>query len=444
MALTDNLVAYWKLDGNSNDSVGSINGTNNNITFSSGNGKIIEGAGYNGSSSYITLGTHSALNITTNISICMWIRTTRASCDLFSRAQNSGSYPGYSLSLGSGGVAAGRISFYNGTSWQGSNSTVNSGSWVFVCITNNGTNTIFYINGSVDRTVAQGNPNSYSGNAAIGVRSDGLNASFFLDALDEVGIWNRALSGAEITQLYNGGAGNQYPFTTDYMMLANLGTYTLTGIAAMFKLGKGIVADTGYYLLTGYQAMFHKSISMIVTTGMYVLTGINAILHKNLVPIIAQTGYYVLTGFPALLKRGIKLLANTGYYALTGIQATIRRGRRFVADTGYYILTGQQVAFRLAWKMAMSTGYYALTGIEIIFRKGKLMIANAGYYTLTGIAVILRNGKRMIADTGYYILTGFNAKFPIYWKNAVKNVVGFTNTAIKHVSGWINQDKSNT
>lgn len=31
-------------------------------------------------------------------------------------------------------------------------------------------------------------------------------------AIDEIGMWKRALTTAEITQLYNGGAGLQYPF----------------------------------------------------------------------------------------------------------------------------------------------------------------------------------------------------------------------------------------
>ena len=36
----------------------------------------------------------------------------------------------------------------------------------------------------------------------------------FLDgALDEIGLWSRVLSAAEVTQLYNGGAGKTYPFT---------------------------------------------------------------------------------------------------------------------------------------------------------------------------------------------------------------------------------------
>jgi hypothetical protein len=50
----------------------------------------------------------------------------------------------------------------------------------------------------------------------IGMRGDldVLNPSNCTSGLiDEVGIWSRALTGAEVTSLYNGGAGLQYPFT---------------------------------------------------------------------------------------------------------------------------------------------------------------------------------------------------------------------------------------
>ena len=61
MALRDNIVAYYKLDGNSNDSVGTNNGTDTAITYSVANGKINQGAGYNGSTSKITISNTSVL-----------------------------------------------------------------------------------------------------------------------------------------------------------------------------------------------------------------------------------------------------------------------------------------------------------------------------------------------------------------------------------------------
>jgi hypothetical protein len=37
--------------------------------------------------------------------------------------------------------------------------------------------------------------------------------SFYNGYLDEVGVWSRALTSSEVTQLYNSGLGLQYPFT---------------------------------------------------------------------------------------------------------------------------------------------------------------------------------------------------------------------------------------
>ena len=54
--------------------------------------------------------------------------------------------------------------------------------------------------------------------AAFGPISDrlswaaGVNGYGFNGRIDEIGVWNRVLNDAEITQLYNGGAGKAYPF----------------------------------------------------------------------------------------------------------------------------------------------------------------------------------------------------------------------------------------
>lgn len=46
---------FWRLNGNSNDAVGSANGSDTNITYYKANGILNEGAGFNGLSSLITL-----------------------------------------------------------------------------------------------------------------------------------------------------------------------------------------------------------------------------------------------------------------------------------------------------------------------------------------------------------------------------------------------------
>ena len=73
MALTDNLIAYYKLDGNSNDSVGSNNGSDTDITYAAGNGILVQGAGFNKTTSKIDVGSFGAL---TDYSISFWVKLT--------------------------------------------------------------------------------------------------------------------------------------------------------------------------------------------------------------------------------------------------------------------------------------------------------------------------------------------------------------------------------
>ena len=40
-----------------------------------------------------------------------------------------------------------------------------------------------------------------------------IGARLLAGSIDEAGIWSRALSGTEITELYNAGAGITYPFS---------------------------------------------------------------------------------------------------------------------------------------------------------------------------------------------------------------------------------------
>jgi hypothetical protein len=70
--LKRNLFVYYKLDGNSNDSNRVYNGTDTNITYTTG--KILQSASFNGSSSKIAL-TSDAFNFTDDFSISAWINT---------------------------------------------------------------------------------------------------------------------------------------------------------------------------------------------------------------------------------------------------------------------------------------------------------------------------------------------------------------------------------
>lgn len=175
-----NLQGYWRFEGNSNDSKGSNNGSDTTITYSSGNGKYGQGAGF-GTSSIILWGTEfqpTTLN--------WWINPTTLG-DMF-------------VTLVSSNViqtkATNKLSIYDGTSDKNSNVTIDTGSWQMFTLVYSAVNTYkIYKNGiyQEDLTTA----------GQIKVKQAGRSAAAsFAGAMDDVAWFNRVLTAPEISSLY--------------------------------------------------------------------------------------------------------------------------------------------------------------------------------------------------------------------------------------------------
>jgi len=106
--------------------------------------------------------------------------------------------------------------------------TLSNNTWHHVVVTQSGTTGSIYVDGGTPVTSNV----TYTGGAStsqtnyFAVYNNGSFTSYFTGRLDESGVWSRALSASEVTELYNGGSGLQYPFTGT---LNNL--KTLDGIA---------------------------------------------------------------------------------------------------------------------------------------------------------------------------------------------------------------------
>jgi hypothetical protein len=212
MSLTTSIAHYWKLDessGNAADSVGSVTLTN------AGSGTFLDGIINNGVYSYGTDNPGSYFesgNITptATFSVSFWIKPVGI----------EGTYGGI-ISAGGAGfdIYFGtdyKIHFYDGDGgYFASNETLSLNTWYhIVCVSagdNLGTSKI-YVNAG---TPIEGpsyyyllGPDTYY----IG-RSKNFTDDYYIGRIDEIGIWDRALTAAEISSLYNSGAGLQYPFT---------------------------------------------------------------------------------------------------------------------------------------------------------------------------------------------------------------------------------------
>lgn len=222
MALTDNLVSYYKLDGNSNDSVGSNNGTDTSVTYGSSYGKINSGVA--GGLGKIDLGTSDTLNLTSGFSVNFWTKLDNTSSNAYLASRwkyTGGNYRQWTFLVNQTGNYY--IDFWTTRNGDGTGSTqvelkydctAYANTWVMVTGTWDGSNQRLYINGSlVDGPDAQASIFNATGqHTYIGVGDSGSTLPSVVP-LDEFGFWSRALSDSEITSLYNSGSGSQYPFT---------------------------------------------------------------------------------------------------------------------------------------------------------------------------------------------------------------------------------------
>jgi hypothetical protein len=214
-------ISYWKLDessGNASDSVGSNTLTNNGtITYSAG--KINNGANLNGSTQYFSTSNVLLSNSPTNYTISAWVNLSDVTdetimCD---RAGAGFDYK-YRFSISSGKV---KIIVSNNvnvdlTQVVGS-TTLATNTWFFVtCVITISGTCYVYLNGSQDGSASY-TANSYpsqSNGTNVGRITGPVSEGYLSGMLDEVGIWNVALTANDINILYNSGAGLQYPFTT--------------------------------------------------------------------------------------------------------------------------------------------------------------------------------------------------------------------------------------
>lgn len=215
MSLTDNIIAYYKLDessGNAADSVGSNTGTNTDVTYASG--KINNAGTFNGSSGKIVLASQPVTGSPVTASFTCWFKTssaTRQGILTFGDSSTSKDclqlyiYTDYKLHLD-----------FTATGGPNTTGTVNDGNWHFAAISISSGTATLYMDGSSIGTVGSGDLKiSTSGTQFkhIGVDPSGT-PHYFNGQIDEVGVWSRALSSTEVTALYNSGNGLQYPFSS--------------------------------------------------------------------------------------------------------------------------------------------------------------------------------------------------------------------------------------
>lgn len=221
MALTDGLISYWKLDessGNASDATGNGNTlTNTNVTYSAG--KINNGANFNGSNSNLSTGDNSNLR-PSSVTVSYWVKTTQGGNHLVKKSSGNGGWEAYSVKNdSSNNDVSSRVQLTGSPSFSDIvTNTVNikDGNWHMVTMSYTSGSHKIYIDG-IERVSSSPSGNIFYVESRRFVLGSSWNTvgyeGYFNGQIDEVGVWNRALSGSEVSELYNGGAGLSYPFT---------------------------------------------------------------------------------------------------------------------------------------------------------------------------------------------------------------------------------------
>jgi hypothetical protein len=198
------LISWWRGEGNALDHTGANNGTLTNDTRY-GPGKVGQGFLFDGDADAVPLGNPANLQLQ-DFTIECWIR--RASTSLVS-LDAGGNAAGTFYSYGTGGygfqigtegqLALSKIGFGAALSSGG---TIIDTNWHHVAVSKNGSAVVFYTDGAVN-SVATYNPGFvFTPPVAIGAWGDNYGNSF-LGTIDEIAVYNRALSTDEIQSIYN-------------------------------------------------------------------------------------------------------------------------------------------------------------------------------------------------------------------------------------------------
>ncbi|MDE1975232.1 MAG: peptidoglycan-binding protein [Patescibacteria group bacterium] len=263
------LVGYWPLDGNANDASG--NGNNGTLvgspTFTTG----VVGSGavsLDGTSQYVTTGSTGAstLNVGSgSFTVSTWIKTSYTSVTdkaiVAKRNNSANTESGYSIK-----IVNGKADFYfgDGTNGRSDNSSINvadQGWHLLTMVIDRSSNLkIGYVDGSVQVSHDISTIGAQTNTDALCIGStcynvDSGQSRYFPGSIDDVRIYNRALSAPEVSSIYQLGSGSSGSTVATYSItVSNNGNGTVTsnpsGISCGFTCSISVINGGTPYTLT--------------------------------------------------------------------------------------------------------------------------------------------------------------------------------------------------
>lgn len=221
------LVAHYPLNGNAQDVANNNHGTIYGATPTAGR-QNFSGQAYrfNGTTDYIEIQDDASLDVD-QVTMAVWIKREGGcpseddSCMIFNKEHS------YELAIRNGNTLQWAIWRPNiGWAWYNTGITIPQDRWTHVALTFDGHNVKAYVNNQLGYTLPYDGTIAHSNLfARIGGRGGSGNGthSTFNGAIDEVCIYNRALTNAEINEVFSG--------TCAGLLLAELESFKATAVS---------------------------------------------------------------------------------------------------------------------------------------------------------------------------------------------------------------------
>jgi hypothetical protein len=327
---TNGLVGWWPFNGNANDESGNgNNGTVNGATLTAdrfGNG----GKAYNfdGLSNFIEVQDNNSLDFTNQLSLSIWLKISDYTLNVTGLSErtaigkqriNDGS--GFNFIAVNDFPNQGKYNFGMQTSGSGCGTPLGNqlqiGQYVNIIIVKNSTTLSIYENGILKNSSAC-NLSLLNSNEPLYIGKEfNTQGRFFKGQIDDIGLWNRALTQQEISDLYNAVNCNNN-------LTINPQTNNLqTGSAAVFTASTSDVNPTYVWqsdLGQGFQTLNNYGAYSGTTTTTLTISNVQLTNHLQPFRVISTSGNCIDTSATAFIQISdtcVNTVIDTNYVTVT-------------------------------------------------------------------------------------------------------------------------------
>jgi Concanavalin A-like lectin/glucanases superfamily len=363
-ALPSGLVAAYGFDEGSGTTVTDASGNGNNGTIANGTwsttGKYGKALQFNGTSSLVTIPDAASLHLSTGMTLEAWVDPSTVSAswrDVIYKANDNfyleatstnGSFPDAGL------IAGGSYADAFGTA------KLTANTWAFLTETYDGSTLRLYVNGTQVASTAHTGAITTSTNP-LQIGGDSLYGQFFAGLIDNVRIYNVALTAAQIQTDEATSVNPQGPDTTPPSQPGTLTATTISGSEVDLSWG----ASTDNVGVTGYDVERCSGTSCTTFTQIGTVTGTT---YKD-TTVSALTSYsYRVRAFDA--AGNLSAYSNTATTS-TGLLVTPRQYAITPAMTEQYTAAVPNGSPAASWSVDGIAGGNATVGT----------ISTAGLYT---------------------------------------------------------------